>query len=48
MGLDGFDGSNIRPCVSETFNILGLIGLSGPMTSTSWTHGCFKQSYWKV
>ena len=28
--------------------LLGYLGLSGPMTSTSWTHGYSKQSYRKV
>ena len=28
--------------------LLGPPDLSGPMTSTSWTHGCSEQSYWKV
>ena len=29
-------------------HLLGPPGLSGPMASTSWTHRCSKQSFWRV
>ena len=39
-------GSYIHPVLVR--HLLGPLGLSGPMTGTSWNHNYSKQSYWKI